>query len=478
MDQDHSIFRLGIVGIGLEAYWQQFTGLETRLRGYVREVARKLEAPERRVIDFGLVDSMDQSVAAGHALRQEDVDFLIIHATTYALSSTVLPMVRRARVPVLVLNLQPEAAIDYTRFNALADRTAMTGEWLAYCGSCPVPEIANVFARAGIPFRQVAGVLEEDPVCWERIDAWVQAAQVAHKLEHCRLGLMGHYYGGMLDIATDLTLLCAVFGPQAEMLEVDELSCIRRELAEQQVQQKLDSILDQFDVQPDCDARELLRAARTAAALDVLVERHRLGAMAYYYKGSGIDANEDTMSSIILGTSMLTSGGVPVAGEYEIKNAVAMKIMDGFAAGGSFTEFYALDFKDDVVLMGHDGPGHTGVAEGKAKVRPLQVYHGKVGRGLSIEMSVRHGPVTLLSVAEDSARGFKLIVAEGVSEPGMILEIGNTNSRYRFPCGARRFVEEWSAAGPAHHCAIGAGHVANRIEKLANLINAGFVKVC
>ena len=471
-------FRVGLFGIGLEAYWSQFPGLEGRLRGYVGQVAGRLESGGRRVIDFGLVDSLDQAVATAHAIRREDPAIVVLYATTYALSSTVLAAVRRLPAPVLVLSLQPGAAIDYGKFNALEDRTAMTGEWLAWCSACPVPEIANVFARAGIRFRQVAGALEDDPVFWQQLEDWVQAAEVMHALEHARIGLMGHYYSGMLDIATDLTKLCAVFGAQIEMLEADELSALRGGLGQGEIERERHRIHEMFDVEPGCDPEELLRAARTAAALDRLVERHGLSAMAYYYQGSGIDANEDTMSSIILGTSMLTGRGIPVAGEYEVKNVLAMKIMDRFGVGGSFSECYGVDFRDDVVLMGHDGPGHPGIAAGKVKVRPLRVYHGKVGRGLSVEMSVAHGPVTLLSVAEDPDHGFKLLTAEGISEAGPILEIGNTNSRYRFPTGARGFLDAWTAQAPAHHCAIGVGHIAEKIRKLASLMNIGFIRIC
>jgi L-arabinose isomerase len=194
--------------------------------------------------------------------------------------------------------------------------------------------------------------------------------------------------------------------------------------------------------------------------------------------GTGNAENEDTISSIILGTSLLTARGIPVAGELEIKNAQAMKIMDSFGAGGSFTEYYALDYNDDIVLMGHDGPGHIAIAQGKTKVRPLDVYHGKVGRGLSVEMAVQHGPVTLLSVVQTVDGQLKLLVAQGESVAGPILEIGNTNSRYRFSIGARRFVSEWNIHGPAHHCAVGVGHIATKLNKLAALLDMEIVQVC
>jgi L-arabinose isomerase len=209
-----------------------------------------------------------------------------------------------------------------------------------------------------------------------------------------------------------------------------------------------------------------------------LVQQYQLGSIAYYYKGSGNPDNETAIASIILGNSLLTANAVPVAGEYEIKNAQAMKIMDSFGAGGSFTEYYAMDFKEDVVIMGHDGPAHIAIGAGKTKVRPLVVYHGKVGSGLSVEMSVKNGPVTLLSVVEEGNGKLMLLVAEGASVPGPILQIGNTNSRYKFPIGARKFVNGWNSYGPAHHCAVGVGHISSKIEKLGSLLNMEVIKVC
>ena len=436
--------KVGLFGIGLEAYWEQFQGLKKRLESYLEIVSNRIGEFGEEVVNLGLIDTSQKAMEAGHQFRQADVDIIFLYVTTYALSSTVLPVVQRAKVPVIILNLSPEASINYAQFNALNDRTAMTGEWLSYCSACPVPEIANVFKRVGIQFHQVTGMLHNDKECWNEIKEWIEASQVANIMSHNRLGAMGHYYSGMLDIYTDLILQTATFGGHIEIIEVDELSALRRSIKSKAIKDRVNHFYEAFDVQPNCSFIELEKAARTSLALDKLVELYALGSMAYYYKGSGNADNEDTMSSIILGTSLLTARNIPVAGEYEIKNAQAMKIMDSFGVGGSFTEYYAMDFKDDVVLMGHDGPGHLKIAEGKIKVRPLTVYHGKVGKGLSVEMAVKHGPVTCLTVVEGANGNLFFLIAEGQSVEGPILEIGNTNSRYKFSIGARKFVNDFN----------------------------------
>lgn len=473
-----STLKIGLFGIGLDAYWGQFNELKERIEGYLSVVEKKIADIHPSVVNLGLIDNPEKAFAAGSAFRREDVDLIFLYVTTYALSSTVLPVVQRAKVPVIILNLSPEASIDYAAFNSMDDRTRMTGEWLAFCSACPVPEIANVFTRTGIKFHQITGMLHDDPECWDEVTEWVEAARVANIMAFNRLGCMGHYYSGMLDVYTDLTQQYATFGGHIELLEVDELASLRKIISSEAIKERVQLFKDQFDIQSGCTAVELQRAARTSLALDKLVEDHKLGSLAYYYKGTGNFDNEDTINSIILGNSLLTARGIPVAGEYEIKNAQAMKIMDSFGAGGSFTEYYAMDFIADVVLMGHDGPAHIAIAQGKTKVRPLLVYHGKVGQGLSIEMSVKKGPVTLLSVVEQAGGKLMLLVAEGESVAGPILEIGNTNSRYKFPIGARRFVNDWNSHGPAHHCAIGIGHISSKLQKLGQLLGLDVVKVC
>jgi len=463
--------KVGLFGIGLENYWEQFTGLKMKLENNLAHLESEMTKMHPDILNLGLIDSIDKSRKAGLRFKKENVDILFLYVTTYALSATVIPLVKIANVPVIILNLSPERAIDYDAFNKLKDRTKMTGEWLMHCSACPVPEIANVFKRMGIHFHEINGVLN-DPTdsCWKEIAGYIDAAKVVNSLFYNNMGVMGHYYNGMLDIYTDLTKVYRYFGGHIQIIEVDELSALVDTVENEEIKQKITEFENEFEIMDDCSEHEIRRAAKTSVALDKIVNKYNLGSMAYYYKGTGNIQNANAMSSIILGNSLLTIKGIPVAGEYEIKNCLAMKIMDLFGSGGSFTEYYAMDFDDDVVLMGHDGPGHTRIAEGKAKVKPLQVYHGKVGDGLSIEMSVKNGPVTLLSIIEGSNNDFELLIAEGESVPGPILEIGNTNSRYRFKIPARDFVKKWNAHGPAHHCAIGVGHIAHKLNKLAHLM--------
>ena len=470
-----SPLKVGLFSIGLDTYWAQFDGLLDHLMGYHAEIQHRLLGMDIDIIDAGMVDNVEKAQMAAQQFKQEDVDIIFLFISTYALSSTVLPVVQKAKVPVVMLNLQPVAQLDYAKFNALGDRGKMTGIWLEHCQSCSVPELACVFNRSGIEYHIVTGYLQEAQA-WKEVQDWVDAAKVVVGMRENRVGILGHYYCGMLDVYSDLTQQSAAFGNHFEILEMCELFDLRQSVTEAEVAQKIQEFHTKFQVSSECEATELARAAKTSVALDKLIQRHQLGSMAYYYEGSG--EYENMVTSVIAGNTLLTGRNIPIAGECEVKNVQAMKILDLFGVGGSFSEFYLSDFIDNVVYLGHDGPAHFAISEGQVKLVPLPVYHGKPGKGLSIQMTVKHGPVTIMSVVQRRDGTLFLQVAEGESVPGPILQIGNTNSRYKFSIGAKGFMNNWSKGGPAHHCAIGVGHIGDKIEKLGLLLKLEVVRVC
>jgi L-arabinose isomerase len=405
------------------------------------------------------------------------VDLVLCHAVTYATSSQVLPALQAAKVPVVLLGLQPTATLDYEHTD--------TGEWLANCAACCVPEIAGACTRAGIPYDTVAGTISDDERAWSKIAAWVRAAGVARALRRSRIGFLGHTYAGMLDLYTDPTVVHAQTGAHVEVLEIEDLGVRVAAVTEAEKAAKEAEIREVFafaDPSQDPIAgpitdEQLDWTARVAAGLDKLAADFELDALTYYYRGLDGNEAERLGAGVIAGNSLLTARGIPTSGEGDLKTNIGQLILDRLGAGGSFTEFYALDFDEDFVLMGHDGPAHLAIAQEQPVLRALKLYHGKRGAGLSVELEVRFGPVTIVGVTQTAAGRLKLIVGEGESVPGATFRIGNTNSRLRFGLPPAAFFEAWCAEGPTHHVALGVGHVGAEVERVARLLDLECVRV-
>lgn len=457
--------RVGLVAGGLGTYWPQFPDLLPQLQESSRYVSERFTGMDAEVTDVGFVSDAQEGAVAAETLRRADCDLIVMFATTYLTASMVLPIAQRSDAPVLIIDLQPTEKMNHASFD--------TGKWLAYCGQCPIPEIGNVFRRAGIPFRSVSGWLRQESA-WSRIEQWIRAAHIRAALRHARHGLMGHLYPGMLDVSTDLALLPTTFGSHVEVLELDDLRVRVEAVTDGETQERMDLARRVFTLDDSVVDEDFAWGARVSVGLDRLVEDFELDSLAYYHRGLDGEQHERLGAGMILGASLLTARGIPVTGEYELRTTVAQLSAQVIGAGGSFCEIQALNFEDDVVEMGHDGPAHLAVSARDPLLRGLGTYHGKRGRGVSVEFDVQHGPVTLLGLGQDRDGSLSFIASEGEVAPGPLLEIGNTTSRVDFSRDPGEWVDEWSATGVGHHWALSVGHHAADYRAAASLLGIDF----
>ena len=460
--------RVGVFGCGCWFYWAQFPGLKERLIGHQEAFERRLCGLGVEVVSGGLVDTPQLAGRVGDTFRREDVDFLICYMSTYALSSTVLPVVQRAGVPMMIASLQPTRAMDYAHGTTLMQ--------LEHDNQTSLPEVCSALERANIHLPgMVVGTLYDDERAWSRMAEWCRVANAYAALRKARIGVMGHIYEGMLDMNSDPTMFDGAFGMHCEQIELDDLHQCVASVTDAETELKLDEIHALFDFpEPGSDPiagpakpEDVTWAARVACGMDRLIEQFELNGLAYYYRGLDGNANERLASSLIVGSSLLTGQGFPVAGELDIKNCVAMLVVDRLGAGGSFAEIHPCDFGKGTVLVGHDGPHHLAVAQGRPVLRSLSVLHGKRGTGLSVEFQLRQGPITCVGLSQSYGGKFRFVLAEGESLPGAIPPTGNTNTHCRFPPDLPTFIENWSLAGPTHHFALGVGHIAQPAKDLA-----------
>ncbi len=460
--------RIGLVAGGLGTYWPQFPTLLPQLQESARYVSGRFQEMDAEVIDVGFISDAQEGTVAAEKLRAADCDLIVMFLTTYLTSSMVLPIAQRSNTPVLVIDMQPSEKMDHATFD--------TGAWLAYCGQCSVPEVGNVFRRAGIPFRSVSGHLTHEPA-WRRIEQWINAAHVRAALRHARHGLMGHVYPGMLDVSTDLTLLPVTFGSHVEVLEFDDLRVRVEKVTEAETRARMDLAREIFTLDDTVVEEDFAWGAKVSVGLDRLVDDFDLDSLAYYHRGLDGEQHERLGAGMILGASLLTARGIPATGEYELRTTVAQLATQVVGAGGSFCEIQALNFDDGVVEMGHDGPAHLAVSSRDPLLRGLGVFHGKRGWGVSVEFDVQHGPVTLLGLGQDRDGGLSFIASEGTVVPGPLLAIGNTTSRVDFGRDPGEWVDDWSATGIGHHWSLSIGHRAADYKAAASLLGIDFRQV-
>jgi len=463
--------RIAMFCVGHATYWGQFDGLLDSLLAYHAQLIEKIRPNGVEIVDFGMIDSSEKAYEAAEKIKGVNPDLIFCNMITYATSSVVAPILREKIAPVILLALQPRYALDYTK--------ASTFLQLQNDNICSVPEFTGVAIRLGNPITDaVIGTLDGDDAAEGEIREWCEIAKVLHALRGARIGLMGHVLESMYDMHADPTAISAAFGLHVPLLEMDDLAAIRETVTAEEIEAKKAFILGEFDTpDPKSDPvteklteEDLVNAAKTACALDRFVKKHRLNGLAYYYEGMEGSHTRLTATTLIAGNSILAAQGFPMCGEYDLKTCIAMYIMDQLDMGGSFAELHPFDFNENFILIGHDGPHHLRIAEGKPVLRSLKKYHGKPGRGASVEFKIKEGPITMLGITTDANGKCKFVIGEGESKQGPIPPTGNTNTRAYFAPDTKTFIKKWCMEGPTHHFALGIGHRAETLKKIADVL--------
>ena len=489
--------KIGIYTMGLKHYWGQFAGLRERLLEYGNFIAKKASAiAGAQIYYYGMVDCEQEGEKAGQYFNANNVDLILAHAGTYVTSASVLPVHQICKAQTVILNLQPTARINYQK--------TTTGEWLAHCQACPVPEITNAFHRAGISCAVVNGLLGLDYTpeismtdentanrpeavkAWKEIEEWILAASVKSGLSNVRFGFLGNTYSGMLDMYSDFTMFQAQTGAHLEVLEMCDLNRMLEAVTDEEVEEKKKEIEEFFIISEESAAdplakkptkEQLLWSAKVAAAQERLVKEYDLDALTYYYHGAPGGEYEKLQGGFIVGHSLLTAKGIPCAGEGDLKTCLAMKICDIVNKGGSFCEIVVTDYEDGTILMGHDGPFHLAIAKGKPILRGMGLYHGKQGTGVSVEAKVRTGDITNLGCTQTIDGKLKFIITEAESTDGEIMTIGNTQTPVKFKKDPDSYMDEWFAEAPTHHFAMSVGHNAGLYHKISVLLGISAVEL-
>ena len=448
--------RIGLLPTGHQYYWEQFPELrDMGMRMYGALCARLEESGQ--VIAPELVDTPEKSAAAGEYLRGEGVDILLVFPFGYTTGMCVVPAVRALDVPIRLLNAHEDACYDYAR----ADTTV----YLHHEGVCCIPEYASALKTIGRKFRVRTGHFGDERL-WRELRADCLGAAAARAFRELNFGVIGQTYTHMTDMPFDEHRLLAATGKLLARPEVEEIANAYEAVSDEQLDAMYEELRAMYDVDPTVTDEHLRESARIAVAYDEVVRRHDIAAFGFYWWGETERVTE-LRAQAALAVSRLAAMGRPGVTEGDVKTAMAMKILDLLGAGGMFVEFFSMDFDEDFLLLGHDGPANVNVAAGRPKLQHLDVHHGKSGHGLGIDFAVAEGPVTLLNLTQTGAETFKLIHTTGEVIPGPVLRIGNPNCRVRIERPLHEFMDAWCREGPSHHIALGLGEHSDEIESFA-----------
>ncbi|MDQ0469604.1 hypothetical protein [Labrys wisconsinensis] len=459
--------RIGVLALGLAAYWPQFPGMRDGLLGHYRTLLGKLGDAE--LVDAGFADSIEAARAASAAFAGGDVDLVVCHLTTYATSEPLLIAVHGLDVPVVLMNVQSVPALDMDGVHGIAD-------WLGVACTCAgLPEMTAVLIRGGKRFDVITGHLDGDAEVDDGLRDWCAAASIRRTLRTRSFGLLGRPYPGMTDLHVDETAFFQRFGAYVRHLDWDDIVTQSHAVTPPERAARVETLTAAFDL-PEGEALDAV--ASVLAGLDRLVETHRLCAIPNHYEGMVREEHAGILAASNPAFAVLMTEGVACPVEADIKTALAMLMLKHVAGSATLAELYSMDFHRDECIIGHSGAADLAVSSQRPTLQRSAVFHGKSGAGYLTQAYPKLGPVTLLSLTQGRGGAFRLVAAEGEAVAGPGLRLGDTNCRVRFSCGLRAFVNGWASFGPTHHGVLAIGRQIDRLRRVATLFDLPLEIVC
>ena len=469
--------KVGVMIPGHREYWPQFPGQREAELKSAELFENLLEECGVEVIRYfaddgtQMIDTPEKAFEAGIFFKKNDIDLCFIYLPSYVASGRWMIGAKQVCCPIVLVGHQVQYEIGQIPIT----------EAIGFGGPCCVTEAYNALERCGIEAKDFVFGRQSgkwfDTDMTKQINEWCRVADALRAYKGAIFGQLGHIYEGMLDMNFDPTTFTRSFGVHIRMLEMCELVEYVQSASKAEIKEKMDEMNETFEyLDPSYDSttvainpEDIEWAAQCAVGLDKLVHNNNLSAMAYYYEGRD-NYYERVASNLIIGNSLLVSKGIALAGECDMKTCLAMYTTSAIGAGGSFAE-YGIDLADNIMLVGHDGPHDIRISDGKPTIRGLGLYHGKRGHGISVEFSLKTGPITMLGLSARYQRPVPFHRRGGGKRAGAPAADGQLHDAERAsPEASRGYMVDWAKAGNTHHMSLCLGQQTGVIEKLCKAL--------
>ncbi len=412
-----------------------------------------------------LVEEEYQASEAAAMFNAAGVDLIIAVEVAYTKGVVPTRCFLETTAPVVVWNTQQiESLPEDADFDLIMVNSGMAG----------VPEMTSALLRIERPFWMVTSMMD-DHEGHKKLADYIAAAGIMRRMKKSRIAVVGHAFEGMTDLMIDLLSLKKDVGPVCWPVEPEKVSVAMGELSDTDVKALVKSESAKYKI--DMEAAQFERSCRLALALEKVTRDGKFDAMASFDQVWLTDPRVGIIPSY--GTGRLCEIGLPCSTEADITTVSAMLMLQELTGQATFLENYVIDFKQNAMILSHDGHGNPALASrsGDVSVKHSIYYQGVNGFGAGFEFAYAPGPVTNLALVQVGGK-WRLNIAEGesiaikprpVAAPQMLFKPKTLK--------IDDWCDAWCQAGSPHHMALAYGHLAQKIKIYAAMQGLDVVEI-